>query len=181
MTYQFTPPGQDYSDYANGRVFYGAPGQATFPVRLMSEIFLRCLAIRQKQGLTEPVTLYDPCCGSAYHLAVCAWLHWPHIRAIIGSDIDTDAISFAARNLGLLTAVGLNQRITEIETLHTAYGKASHADALQSATRLQQQLAHHLAHHAIKTNLFQANALQPAALQAGLAGQLIDMVVADVP
>ncbi len=181
MPYQFTPSNQDYSDYANGRVFYGAPGQAVFPVRLMSEIFLRCLAIRQKQGLTAPVTLYDPCCGSAYHLAVCAWLHWPHIRAIIGSDIDADALSFAARNLGLLTAVGLHTRITELESLQHQFGKASHAEALQSAARLQQQLALNLAQHPIETRLFTANALRPEELRQNLDGQSIDIVVADVP
>ncbi|MCL4261844.1 MAG: hypothetical protein KJ069_01445 [Anaerolineae bacterium] len=181
MPYQFTPPGQDYSDYASGRVFYGAPGQATFPARLISEIFLRCQSIRQKQGLTEPVTIYDPCCGSAYHLAVCAWLHWPHIKAISGSDVDADALSFAARNLGLLTAVGLHNRIAEIETLHAVYGKASHADALQSAARLQQQLRQNLAHHAIETRLFAANALQPDDLRRELVGQSVDIIVADVP
>ncbi len=181
MTYQFTPPGQDYSHYASGRVFYGAPGQATLPVRLMSEIFLRCLAIRQKQGLNEPVTIYDPVCGTAYHLVVCAWLHWPHISAIIGSDIDADVLSFAARNLGLLTAVGLNNRIAEIEALQTNYGKVAHAEALQSAARLQQQLQQNLAHHPIATHLFPANALRPDELQQKLTGQSIDLVIADVP
>lgn len=181
MPYQYTPPGQDYSDYASGRVLYGVPGQATFPARLISEIFLRCQAIRQKQGLTEPVTIYDPCCGSAYHLAVCAWLHWPHIKAIFGSDVAAAALTFAARNLGLLTAVGLQNRIAEIETLHTTYGKASHADARQSAVRLQQQLQQNLAHHTIETRLFTANALQPDDLRRELAGQSVDIIVADVP
>lgn len=181
MPYQFTPSDQDYSDFASGRVFYGAPGRAVFPVRLISEIFLRCQAIRQKQGLTAPVTIHDPCCGSAYHLAVCAWLHWPHIKTIIGSDVDADALSFAARNLGLLTAVGLHNRITEIETLHATYGKASHADARQSAARLQQQLRQNLAHHAIETRLFAANALEPEMLRRELAEQSVDIVVADVP
>ncbi len=181
MPYRFTPSNQKYSDYANGRVFYGAPGQATFPVRLVSEIFLHCLSSRQKRGLTAPVTIYDPCCGSAYHLAVCAWLHWPHIRAIIGSDIDTDTLSFAARNLGLLTAVGLNQRITELEALQHQFGKASHAEALQSAAHLQQQLAQNLALHPIESHLFTANALQPDKLRQNLVGQPIDIVITDVP
>jgi len=33
MPYQFASESKDYSDYASGRVFYGAPGHPAFPVR----------------------------------------------------------------------------------------------------------------------------------------------------
>jgi hypothetical protein len=95
--------------------------------------------------------------------------------------VDAESLSFAARNLGLLTAVGLHTRITELESLQHQFGKASHAEALQSAARLQQQLALNLAQHPIEMRLFPANALQPDELRRELAGQSIDVIVADVP
>ncbi|MBE7528790.1 MAG: hypothetical protein HS099_03530 [Ardenticatenaceae bacterium] len=83
--------------------------------------------------------------------------------------------------LVVMTAVGLNNRIAEIEALQTNYGKVAHAEALQSAARLQQQLQQNLAHHPIATHLFPANALRPDELQQKLTGQSIDLVIADVP
>ncbi|MFK7803274.1 MAG: hypothetical protein AB8G95_16690, partial [Anaerolineae bacterium] len=39
MPYRFATENKDYSDFASGRVFYGAPGHPVFPVRLISEVF----------------------------------------------------------------------------------------------------------------------------------------------
>src|SRR5512147_836937 len=103
MQYKYETENQDYSDFASGRVFYSIPGHPAFPVRLASEIFQRCLAHRETiyQNST-PCTLYDPCCGTAYHLSVLGVLHGKHIHQIVGSDIDDKAIALARRNLGLL-------------------------------------------------------------------------------
>src|SRR5512142_1863099 len=114
MQYKYAKEQLDYSDFASGRVFYSLPGHPAFPVRLASEIFQRCLASREAiYKDSHPCTLYDPCCGTAYHLSVLAYLHGECIREVIASDIDEKAVALAKRNLGLLSMEGLEGRIDE--------------------------------------------------------------------
>ncbi len=181
MPYRFATERQDYSDYAAGRVFYAFPGHPAFPVRLASEIFQMCMAIRAAWRLTSPCTLYDPCCGGAYHLSTLAYLHWPAIREIIGSDIDAQIIAVARRNLALLTMDGLHQRMQEIATMLTAYGKASHATALASARALRSTLRKFAKTHALQTRVFRADAADRQALRANLSPGAIDVVLTDIP
>jgi hypothetical protein len=181
MTYRFALEHPDYSDYSSGRVFYSLPGQPAFPVRLASEIFQRCLEVRQAGGLTAPCAVYDPCCGGAYHLAALAYLHWQAIGKIICSDIDTAALGLARRNLSLLTLAGLDQRAAEITTYIDLYGKLSHVHGLRSVARLKQVMAKQSEQHPLETRLFLADALDGAALRQGLDGQTIDMVITDIP
>jgi hypothetical protein len=181
MPYQFATENKDYSDYASGRVFYAAPGHPAFPVRLVSEIFQRCQALRSKNGLSGPVVLYDPCCGSAYHLSTLAYLHWAEIDTIIGSDIDADILMVAARNLGLLTPEGLEKRIEEIAVLLNLYDKPSHMAAANSARQFKQQLSAYTPIHPIQTLLFQADSTDSPQITRGLEGRQIDIVLADVP
>src|SRR5687767_4526533 len=115
MQYKYAKEQLDYSDFSSGRVFYSLPGHPAFPVRLASEIFQRCLAYRERfYQVSSPCTLYDPCCGVAYHLSILAYLHREHIREIIASDIDEKAVALAERNLGLLHRDGLEERIREL-------------------------------------------------------------------
>ena len=181
MPYRFATARQDYTDYASGAVFHGAPGHPAFPIRLTREIFLRCQHVRASSGVHRRVTLYDPCCGAAYHLSTLAHLHWDAIDTVIGSDVDAEILSVAARNLELLTANGLTRRAREIEALLAAYGKASHAAALESAIRLRQRALALVADHEVHARLFQADATDGAALHAGLAGARVDMVITDIP
>jgi tRNA G10 N-methylase Trm11 len=181
MPYRFALEHQDYSDYSGGRVFYSLPGQPAFPVRLASEIFQRCLAIRQSGGQAAPCIVYDPCCGGAYHLAALAYLHWMAIDKIIASDIDAGALALAHRNLSLLALAGLDQRAAEIATYIDRFGKPSHVAALQSAARMRLTLENLIEQHPLKTRLFPADALDGAALRQGLAGQTIDIVFTDIP
>jgi hypothetical protein len=109
MPYQFATESRDYSDLAAGRILQNFPGHPAFPIRLASEIFQRCLPILAKENI--PVSVYDPCCGGAYLLTTLAYEHWSQIHTIIGSDIDTDALNLAERNLSLLTLDGLDQRL----------------------------------------------------------------------
>ena len=100
MQYKYVKEQLDYSDFASGRVFYSMLGHPAFPVRLASEIFQRCVASRKTiYNNSTPCTLYDPCCGAAYHLSVLAYLHREHIREVIGSDIDEKAVTLANQNL----------------------------------------------------------------------------------
>jgi len=60
MEYKFATDRANYADLASGHVFYSLPGHPAFPVRLASEIYQRCLALRG-QG-PSPCTIFDPCC-----------------------------------------------------------------------------------------------------------------------
>jgi hypothetical protein len=181
MPYRFVTKREDYSDFASGRVFYNAPGAPVFPVRLASEIFQRGMAVRRELGLTGRVVLYDPCCGSAYHLTALAHLHWREIAGVVAADIDAHIVTVATRNLRLLTVAGLEQRHAEIAELLARYGKASHADALQSTQRFLDQVRVHVASHAITTHSFCADATDIQSLHPHLAGWAPDFVLADVP
>ena len=181
MPYKFATKNEVYSDYASGRVFYAAPRHPMLPVRLVSELFQRCQAIRNAQGQTQPATIYDPCCGSAYHLCSLAYLHWHEIAKIIGSDVDATILNAARRNLSLLTIDGLAERKGAITQMHIQHGKPSHADALVSVQHFEKQLRFNLQSHAIETAVFEANALHPNQIEAGLAGEQPDIVLADVP
>src|SRR5262245_42871552 len=99
MTYRFATEQKDYSDFSAGRVFHSLPG--AFPVRLASEIFQRCMAIRTRNG--TPCTVYDPCCGSGYMLGTMVYQHRDQLSRVIGSDIDASALAIAERNLALVS------------------------------------------------------------------------------
>ena len=80
---------------------------------MVSEVFQRCLALRSERGQHGPVTIYDPCCGSAYHLSALAHLHADAIARIIASDINEDILTVAWRNLDLLTLDGMDRRMVD--------------------------------------------------------------------
>ncbi len=123
MAYRFATEKEDYSDYASGQVFYSAPGQPAFPVRLASEIFQRARTLFEGSA---PVSLYDPCCGSGYHLTTLGFLHHQAIASITASDIDPQVTKLATRNSSLLTTEGLAQRRQAIAEDWQKFGKASH-------------------------------------------------------
>ncbi|MGB8215118.1 MAG: hypothetical protein WCE68_16335 [Anaerolineales bacterium] len=179
MEYKFATERSNYADLASGNVFYGLPGHPAFPVRLASEIYQRCLALRGKGS--APCTLYDPCCGAAYHLSVIAYLHWDSVCQVICSDIDEKAIQLAERNLGLLTPAGMERRGREIAAMVHLYDKASHKGALESLIRLQEQVDRLTAVRPIQARVFRANACEPASLREGLQNSMIDVVFTDIP
>ena len=178
MQYKFATQQINYSDFSSGRVFYSLPGHPAFPVRLASEVFQRCLALRVANGVANPCVLYDPCCGAAYHLSVLAYLHGETISEVIGSDVEEQAVALAAQNLGLLKLDGLDKRIAQIHALFAQYGKPSHKDALTSARLLRGRLA---AFDGLKARAFRASALDAGALRERLGGTKVDIVFTDVP
>ena len=182
MQYKYAKASPDYSDFASGRVFYGLPGHPAFPVRLASEIFQRCVTSREViYKNSTPCTLYDPCCGAAYHLSVLAYLHREHIREVIGSDIDEKAVALAKRNLQLLSIAGLDKRISEISRMFELYNKDSHQDALKSAYILKNRLAVLAEKHSLTTRVFQANATDSKTLSKNIKTESVDVVFTDVP
>jgi 23S rRNA (guanine2535-N1)-methyltransferase len=178
MEYKFATTYSNYADLASGAVFYSLPGHPAFPVRLASEIYQRCLSYRD---LEMPCTLFDPCCGAAYHLGIIAYLHWDSVCRVIGSDIDEKAIQLAERNLSLLTPVGMERRNREISAMVHLYGKISHKEALESLLRLQEQVTCLTAVRPMQTQVFRANAADAAALKEGLQGIPVDIVFTDIP
>ncbi len=83
-------------------------GHPAFPLLMPSEIFKRCISVRERNGLTGRVALYDSCCGAACQLAALGFLHHSLIRAIITSDINPEIIPRAERIHGVLSASGLD-------------------------------------------------------------------------
>ncbi len=113
--YKFNPVKENYEDYSSGRVLYGAPKATNFPVRLASEIFLCCSEHLKKNGSSGPYTIYDPFCGSAYSLTVMGFFHGLKIKDIFASDVNNTILEFAQKNLSLLSEIGLQKRINELE------------------------------------------------------------------
>jgi tRNA G10 N-methylase Trm11 len=182
MQYKYAKEQLDYSDFSSGRVFYSLPGYPAFPVRLASEIFQRCVAHRETvYGNTTPCTLYDPCCGAAYHLSVLAYLHGEYIREVIGSDVDQRAVALAERNLGLLSMGGLDGRINEISKLFEQYGKDSHKAALRSAFILKENLSALTEKRRLETSVFQASATDRKEILNHMKLKSVDIVFTDVP
>jgi hypothetical protein len=181
MSYLFATEHPDYSDLASGRVFYSLSGHPAFPIRLASETFQRCQAIRTRNGQTGRVVLYDPCCGAGYLISVLGYLHMPQIRAAIGSDINVEAVTLAGRNLGLLQPAGLSRRMAEIEDMIRRYGKESHRAALHSCAILQERICRMQAEYPLATSAFQADTFDGSALVEHLAGVQADIVLTDVP
>ncbi len=177
MAFRYATEKEDYSDFASGQVFYSIPGQPAFPVRLASEIFQRCLALLPPEIASAPVTLYDPCCGSAYHLAVLGLLHRAHLASLIASDIDSEVVKIATRNLSLLTPQGLAERRRAIAADWQRFGKTSHQAALDSADRFGERLANT---PTFPTRSFVADATAPRAIAAALT-QPVDLVISDLP
>jgi len=179
VEYKFASEDSNYSDLASGNVFYSLPGYPAFPVPLASEIYQRCQALHGKGS--QPCTIYDPCCGAAYHLSVIAYLHWDSVCRVICSDINEKAVQLAERNLGLLTPGGIRRRIREISAMVRLYDKESHKGALESISRIQEQVNQLTAVRPIQTHVFRANATDAASLHEGLQDTCIDMVITDIP
>jgi hypothetical protein len=181
MPYRYALDRPDFSDLASGKVLLAAPGHPAFPVRLASEIFQRCMAIRKANGLTGRVALYDPCCGAAYHLTVLGFLHRSSIRVIAASDIDPEVIPLAGKNLGLLSASGLERRRNELEAMRREFGKPSHVDALAAAGRLRKMLLEQSEYSPIEVQIFTADALEKPDPARFSTAASVDIVLADVP
>jgi 23S rRNA (guanine2535-N1)-methyltransferase len=181
MPYEYARDRENYEIFAGGGVLYSLPGHTAFPVRLANEIFNRCIALWDPEGQSDPCTLYDPCCGGAYHLTTLAYLNWKRIKRIFASDIDKDALALAGRNLSLLSIDGLDRRIAELSVLVQQFGKSSHAASLGDATNLRQRQLEIAKDHAIETHLFRADATERAQVLTGIGNVKIDIVITDVP
>lgn len=165
----------NYEDYSSGRVLYGAPGATNFPVSLAVEIFKKCSLNLAEKGNKGPYVIYDPFCGVAYSLTVFGFLQGEKIKEIFASDVDKTVLEFAHKNLSLLSARGINNRINELKKFIQKYKKDSHKEALKSAERLKTVVTK----LSIKIAEFQFNILDDVELPKFV--NQIDIVFADVP
>lgn len=172
MKYKYTQ-NDNFSDFASGKVLYSIPGASAFPVRLMSEIFQICYSII---GRNDKLTIFDPCCGSAYHLTALAFLHPDKIRKLICSDINPDILKSAEKNLNLLSNAGIENRIREIEKMIEDFGKDSHKEALASALRLKERIQY----QKVDTICYPEDMLEYGAFEK-LDNERVDIVFADTP
>jgi 23S rRNA G2445 N2-methylase RlmL len=163
----------NFEDFASGRVFYHKPGMPNFPVRLAGEIFGRCLSYTDK----KQITLYDPCCGSSYMLAVLGLLNIKTIKKIVASDISEDAIEVSKGNLALLTEDGLRIREKQIQQMMEEYQKPSHYEALESVHKFIDLVRSR--DHDLNIDTFVADILAPGALKNKFFKA--DIVITDVP
>lgn len=177
MKYRHALQRENYEDLASGRVLYGRPGATAFPVRIASEVFQRCVEHLRRQGAPPPYSLYDPCCGGGYLLAVLGFLHGEDLQRIVGSDIDAEAVEQARRNVSLLTAAGLEQRRVELRGMAEQFGKPSHLAAVESADRLKAALT--AGHDRIRTDCFSFDITGEAPLPESL--RPVDLVISDLP
>ena len=176
MKYVFERERKNYSALASGAVLYSLPGTTAFPIRLISELFQYVYLLRQQRGIgKERITIFDPCCGSAYHLAALGFLHPDKIEKIICSDIDEDVLAVARKNLSLLSAKGMVERIAELVAMYAKYKKASHQQALVSAQKLKKSITNSLTTVCQQDNIFNTTAFE------NLKNESIDIVFADIP
>ena len=163
----------NYACYASGRVIYGLSGASNFSIRLSVQVFDWCIAYLASHHKPGPYLLYDPFCGIAYALTVLGFLYPHHIKGIIASDIDERALQVARKNLGLLTASGLGERIAELQLLSAEYNKLSHQQALADAVELQRRLPVD-----IQSNIFTCDIMNYS-VPATMAP--VDILFTDVP
>ncbi len=167
MEYKYSSK-ENFEDFASGRVIYNNAGAPNFPVRLINEIYRRCLNHSLKK---EDIVLYDCCCGGAYSLTVLGLCNQDTIGTILGSDIEEDMVKLAKINLGLLTQSGIEQRKDELKKLYEAYNKTSHLEAIESADRLKTKLKKE-----IETSIFIADATKELNLPKSP-----DIIITDIP
>ena len=171
MEYKFAP-NENYEDLSCGRVIYHRTGFSNFPVRLASEIFMRCFELIGEPN--KKVSIYDPCCGGGYLLTVLGFLYPDKIISIYGSDIAPDAIQFAESNLSLLTTEGLLKRKEQLEDIYNSYRKESHLEAIKSTDRLLEYAKENVDYRIFNRDILKANS--PATIMP-----LVDIIITDVP
>lgn len=170
--YNFTSK-ENFEDYSSGRVLIGANGASNFPVRLISEIFLRSVYILQKSGVLGPCTIWDPFCGAGYALTVLGFIHPNLVKKIYASDVSEEMVSLALQNLALLTKSGLSERKSQLEKMFTLHGKASHKEALESLARLEKKIEREVSFSVFQYDVF--SGVSPS------ESRDVDLMIFDLP
>ena len=174
VSYRHATRRPEHADLASGSVLHSLPGRPAFPVRLATELLLRCAELRPGD---EPAVVWDPCCGGGSLLTSLGFLHPELIAGLIGSDADPDATGLAGRNLALLSPGGLDARVAQLRDRLAVHGRPSYAEAIERAGRLRARLGEATP----PGRVFTADATDPVALRAGLGEDRPGIVLTDVP
>lgn len=180
VQYAFESSRSHVGDLASGCVIHSLPGLTAFPVRLGSELFLHSVALLEAKGVAPPYHLYDPTCGGGYLATVLGLLHPDLIGRITLSDVSPEAIALARRNMRLLSMEGLEERRDELARLSVNTGRPSYGAATESAGRL---LARRRGDQVSlgQIHLFVADITNASTVTASLAGDEVDIALADMP
>jgi len=181
MRYLFPDHSLSTADLASGKVLFSRPGLTAFPVRLGNELFLRGAALLEAAGRRPPYHVYDPTCGGGYLMTVLCLLN-PHLIARLSiSDISSDALSIASKNVHLLSPEGMLRRQVELAALAAASERESHVAAAASASRLHDWLDQQRA-PVTQTDIFLADATDPNEIRAHFSdNRSVDIGFADTP
>lgn len=166
-------PDDDYSDLASGTVLRSAPGFPGFPVRVGLEVFDRAAALL---GSPTNLTVWDPLSGSGQLLTTIALMRQRSIDEIIASDISSDAVDLATRNLSLLHNDGMRARRDELFAAAEEHGRPAYKAAAAAAERLLR-----LGSGIERTTAGVADAMHAPQLENLLGEREVDVVIADVP
>ncbi len=167
MEYQYTEK-EDFSFLASGNVIKHISGMPCFPVRLGLELFERAY---QRIG-KEKITVYDPCCGSGFSLAVLGMVKQNKIKAIFGSDVDPHCLEAASCNMDMLTREGLLAARDKV--LKNENTTESRRDQLNDSV---EKLLPYFVNPAIRTTIFHHDILRASPVLPEPA----DYIFADIP
>ena len=171
MVYRF-PFLPSYDFLSAGSVLYGGKGIPNFPVKLANEIFHRC---REYSDKKDSYSIYDPCCGGGYLLTTISFLNYPLIDSVYASDIDTESLKVAEKNLLLLTTDGMGKRLKELNDLFHSYQKVSHQLAIEHAQKLEKTIQDE---DVIRSEIFRRNILEEPNTHVAFSA---DIIMTDVP
>ena len=166
MEYKYAE-NRDYSFLASGNVLKHFSGMPCFPVRLGIELFERAY---RRIG-REKITVYDPCCGSGYSLAVLGMTEQDKIRALYASDVDGDCLEAAECNLSMTSPEGLRASAEKLLRGGTLTG-ARRDQLTESADRILPYLFAPPDYTVFRHDIL---------LSAPEIGEPVDYVFADVP
>jgi 23S rRNA (guanine2535-N1)-methyltransferase len=155
-----------YQDLGSGQVLHSAPGFPSFPARLGIELFERA---REVAGV-EYASFWDPMCGAGGVATTIGIACGDAVSRILATDISTDSLAIAQRNLSLTSAEGISRRIGDLKR------KGAHPSRILSAERL----AKIVRCRKIPFRTTVADVTNSASLKAIVPGS-VDVVFADVP
>jgi hypothetical protein len=161
----------NYEDFSSGRVIYHKSNYPNYSVRLVGEVFYRCLEHSKKKN---KICLYDPCCGSAYMLTILGYSFNETIETIYCSDISNEAVELSHKNLSLLSYTGIEKRRNELNSFIKKYNKDSHRNALNSLEKIEKLIKHEIKNHVFEANILNENELINKNFIA-------DIILTDVP
>lgn len=174
MNYLYATEHKNSEIFSSWRVLYHTRNATAFPVRLIEEIWGRAKHLLYQLWNLWPYNIYDPCWWIWYMMTVLWLLDGLSIDAIVVSDINKEFLSYAYKNLSLLSSEGVNRRIKELQDHISLYNKESHRWALEDAYKILNIVEHQ---HKIDTSIYQNDIMNSWDLESNM----FDVIMVDFP